>query len=146
MDSIPSPSPSVEIQIIDGKICLRCKGKTLLGDVNKLFVCFQSLLTTPSNVLPLHLKQTFPPIQIWIFTEGDGIEFRLPFKIFSTHHLTYIKWFWTKAMFPMFAMSFVTWIDVTFSILDWLTLPLRHTAAGFLKNLITLSVLSFLWL
>ena len=40
----------------------------------------------PSNVLPLHLKQTFPPI-IWIFTEGegDGIESRLPFKIFSTY-------------------------------------------------------------
>ena len=39
----------------------------------------------PSNVLPLHLKQTLPPI-IWIFTkgEGDGIESRLPFKIFST--------------------------------------------------------------
>ena len=56
----------------------------MLGDVNKLFV-FKSLLTTPSNVLPLHLKQTFPPI-IWIFTEdeGDGIKSRLPFKIFST--------------------------------------------------------------
>ena len=27
--------------------------------------------------------QTFLPI-IWFFTEGDGIEFRLPFKIFST--------------------------------------------------------------
>jgi hypothetical protein len=39
----------------------------------------------PSNVLPLRLKQTFLPI-IQIFTEGegDGIEFRLPFKIFST--------------------------------------------------------------
>ena len=35
----------------------------------------------PSNVLPLHLKQTFPHI-IWIFTEGegDGIESRLTFK------------------------------------------------------------------
>ena len=44
-------------------------------------VCWQK----PSNVLPLHL----PPI-IWIFTEGegDGIESRLPFKIFST--------LWTK--------------------------------------------------
>ena len=52
---IPSPSPSVKIQIIVG------------------------------NVLPLHLKQTFPPI-IWIFTEGegDGIEYRLSFKFFST--------------------------------------------------------------
>ena len=56
----------------------------MLGDVNKLFV-FKSLLTMPSNVLPLHLKQTFPPM-IWIFTEGegDGIKSRLPFKIFST--------------------------------------------------------------
>ena len=33
--------------------------------------------------MPLHLKQTFPPILL-IFTEGDGIKSRLPFKIFST--------------------------------------------------------------
>ena len=84
LDSIQSPSPSVKIQIMGEKVCLRCKGKTLLGVVYKLFV-FKSLLTTPSNVLPLLLNQTFPPI-IWIFTEseGDGIETRLPFKIFST--------------------------------------------------------------
>ena len=25
------PSPSVKIQIMGGKVCLRCKGKTLLG-------------------------------------------------------------------------------------------------------------------
>ena len=61
LDLIPSPSPSVKIQIMGGKVCLRCKSKTLLGDVNKLFV-FKSLLTTPRNVLPLHLKQTFPLI------------------------------------------------------------------------------------
>jgi hypothetical protein len=56
----------------------------LLGDVNKLFV-FKGLLTTPSNVLPLHLKHTFPLV-ISIFTEGkgDGIQSRLPFKIFVT--------------------------------------------------------------
>ena len=55
----------------------------MLGDVNKLFV----------------LKQTFPPI-IWIFIEGegDGIESRLPFKIFSTlllgmyNFVTIISW------------------------------------------------------
>ena len=35
LDSIPSPSPSVKIQIRGGKVCLRCKGKTLLGVVNK---------------------------------------------------------------------------------------------------------------
>ena len=58
---IPSPSPSVKIKIMGGKICLRSKGKTLLGDVNKLFV-FKSLLTTSGKVLPLHLKQTFTPI------------------------------------------------------------------------------------
>ena len=41
-------------------------------------------MTMASDVLPLHLKQTVPPI-IWIFTvgEGDGIESRLTFKIFS---------------------------------------------------------------
>ena len=55
-----------------------------MGDVNNLFV-FKCLLTMPSNVLPLHLKQTFSPI-IWMFTEGesDGIQSRLPFKTFST--------------------------------------------------------------
>ena len=44
----------------------------MLGDVNKYFV-FKSLLTMPSNVLLLHLKQTFPPI-IWIFTECQGVD------------------------------------------------------------------------
>ena len=41
------------------------------------------LLTIPSNVLPLHLKQTFLPT-ILIFTENEGIETTLPFKRFST--------------------------------------------------------------
>ena len=42
----------------------------------------------PSNVLLLHMKQTFPSI-IWIFTEGEGdvIKSRLPFKIFSALHI-----------------------------------------------------------
>ena len=31
LDLIPSPSPSVKIQIMDGKVSLRCKGKTLLA-------------------------------------------------------------------------------------------------------------------
>ena len=51
LDSIPSPLPSVEIQIMGGKVGLRCKGKTLLGVVNKLFFT-KNLLTTPSNVWP----------------------------------------------------------------------------------------------
>ena len=61
LDSIPSPSPSVKIQIMGGKVCSRCKGKTLLGVVNKLLKT-KSLLTSPSNVLPYYLKETFQPI------------------------------------------------------------------------------------
>ena len=53
LDSIPSPSHSVKIQIIGGKVCLRCKGKTL-GVVNKILNT-KSLFTMPSNVLLLRL-------------------------------------------------------------------------------------------
>ena len=42
LDVIPSPSPSVKIQIVGEKVCLRCKNKTLLGVVN--------------NVLPYYFK------------------------------------------------------------------------------------------
>ena len=35
LDLIQSPSLSVKIQIIGGKACLRCNGKTLLGIINK---------------------------------------------------------------------------------------------------------------
>ena len=101
LNSIPSPSPSVKIQIMCGKVCLRCKGKTLLGIVNKLFI-FKSLLTTPSNVLPSHLKQTFQPI-IWIFNEGEGDAngFRLPFKIFSTLTGNSISFHFSGLKFPI---------------------------------------------
>ena len=34
LDSISSPSPSWRIQIMGGKVCLRCKSKTLLGIAN----------------------------------------------------------------------------------------------------------------
>ena len=50
LDLIPSPSLSVKIQIIGGKVCLRCKGKPLLGVVNKLCVL------KVSNILPYYLK------------------------------------------------------------------------------------------
>ena len=76
-DSIPSPSPSVKIQIIGGKVYLRVIRQNIAGWCQQNFV-FKSFLTTPSIVLPLHFKQTFPPI-IWIFTEGDGVKTRLPF-------------------------------------------------------------------
>ena len=54
LDSIPPPSPSVKIQIMSSNTCLRCKGKTLLGVVNKLLKT-KNLLTSPSNVLPYYL-------------------------------------------------------------------------------------------
>ena len=62
-----------------GKICMRHKDKTLLGIVNKLFL-FKSLLTTPSNVLPLHLSYS----NVGNTMEGYKIKSALPFKIFST--------------------------------------------------------------
>jgi hypothetical protein len=46
LDSIPPPSPSEKIQIMGGKDCLRCQGKTLLGIANKLLKT-KSLLKTP---------------------------------------------------------------------------------------------------
>ena len=53
--SIPSPSPSVKIQIMGVKVYLRCKGKTLLDIANKLLKT-KSLLTSARNVLPYYLK------------------------------------------------------------------------------------------
>ena len=44
------PSPSDKIQIMGGKVCLRCKGKTLLGVVNKLLKT-KHLWTSPSNAM-----------------------------------------------------------------------------------------------
>jgi hypothetical protein len=55
LDLIPTPSPLVKIQIMGGKVCLRCKGKKLLGVVNKLLKT-KSLLTSPTNVLPYYVK------------------------------------------------------------------------------------------
>ena len=68
-------------------------GKIVEG-LDGLVMSTNFLLTMPSNILPLHLKQTFPPI-IWIFIEGegDGIESRLPFKFFSTLRKILQNWF-----------------------------------------------------
>ena len=60
---IPSPSPWVKIQIMGGKVCLRLKGKTLLGVVTKLLKtitqqCFALLpqVNFPANNLNFPLK------------------------------------------------------------------------------------------
>ena len=55
LDSIPSPTNAVKIQIMVGKVCLRCTSKILLGVVKKLLKR-KSFLTSPSNVSPYYLK------------------------------------------------------------------------------------------
>ena len=61
LDSISSPSRSVKIQIMGGKVCLRHTGKTLLGIVaNRLFV-FKSLLTISRFNIGFAFTP-FPPI------------------------------------------------------------------------------------
>ena len=78
LDSIPSPSPLVKIQILAGKVCLKCKGKTLLGIAKKLSKT-KSLLTSPSNVLSVLLRQVNFP--------ANGLNF----------HWSW--WFYIKAIF-----------------------------------------------
>ena len=65
LDLIPSPSPSMKIQIMSGIVCLKSEGKTLLGVVNKLLKtkslsitqqCFALLpqMNFPADNLNLH--------------------------------------------------------------------------------------------
>jgi len=49
LDLIPSP------QVMSRNVCSRCKGKPLLGIVNKRLKA-KCLLTSPSNVLSYYLK------------------------------------------------------------------------------------------
>ena len=60
LDLIPSPSTSVKIQIMCGKVCLRRKGKTLLGNLYSKF-CWQHpamfyLYTFPAHNLNFHWR------------------------------------------------------------------------------------------
>ena len=56
-DSLNSfSSHSLKIQIMDGRVCLRCEGKTLHGVVNKLLT-IKSFLTSSSNILPYYLSR-----------------------------------------------------------------------------------------
>ena len=54
LGSIPSPLPSVKIQIMGRKVYLRCGGKFLLGVVNNLLKT--KTVTSTSNVLPYSAK------------------------------------------------------------------------------------------
>ena len=61
LDLYPSPSPSVKIQIMGGTICSRCKGKTLLGIVNKLLKT-KRFVDITQQCFALLAQVTFPPI------------------------------------------------------------------------------------
>ena len=78
-----------------GKICLRCKGKTLVGVAKKLLKT-KSLLTTPSNVL--RYISSKPSHHILNLTEGDGIESGLSSEIFFTliHGRAFMMHPWDK--------------------------------------------------
>ena len=111
LDSIPSPSPSVKIQNIGGKVYFRQ---------------FKSLLTTPSNVLTLHLKQIFLLI-IWIFTKVmDGIQaiflniFYLLYHVWiSSSHLS-TKWQYQIGWMYWFEFWIqILWICVFFLFAVW---------------------------
>ena len=67
LDLIPSPSPSMKIQIMGGKVCFRCKGKTLLDVVNKLL--FSKACWHHPAMFCLITSSKLPTI-----IEGDGIE------------------------------------------------------------------------
>ena len=61
MDLIPSPSPSVKIQIMG----LKFKGKTLMGTVNKFFA-LKVYWHHPAKFWPIISSKLFLPI-IWIY-------------------------------------------------------------------------------
>ena len=69
MDLIPLPSPSVKIQVMEGKVCLRCEGKTLLDghcqqtfeykkfiDINQQCFALFPQVNFPTNNLNFHLS------------------------------------------------------------------------------------------
>ena len=79
LDSIPSPSPSMTIQIMDRKVGLRWDVKAKDCWAYKK-VCWQQPATFGKKIKCSRLL------------EGDGMESRLPFKIFSTlKHILKLK-------------------------------------------------------
>ena len=124
MDLIQSHSPSVKIQIMGGKVCSRCKGKTLLGQQvfqNNKFVditqqCFALLLQVnfPANNLNFH----------WRWRWWDRIQ-----AVFI--NLFYLKWFtfnWWLNLMPSFRRR---WRKLPLPLLFLITLDHRNTIQVF---------------
>ena len=79
LDLIPSPSLSVKIQIMGGKVSLRFKGKTLLGVVNKL----------------LKTKSWHQPVMFCLITSSKlsekSFEFSLKVKVMGSNPCYLLK-------------------------------------------------------
>ena len=88
------PSPSVKIQIMGGKVCLRCKGKYWRAYSHQNFenIKFVDINQQCFALLP----QVNFPAKIWIFTEGDGIKSRL--SSFTKSLLLYFPWLLASAI------------------------------------------------
>ena len=81
------------------------------GDVNKLFV-FQSLLTTPSNILPLHLKQTFPTIVSHFPTHNLNFHWRWRWwdQFQTTFYNFFLKEAWIQSHHLHLQWKFKLWV------------------------------------
>ena len=64
LDLIPSTSPSVKIQIMGWKVCLRGKGKTLLGKLLHSKVCWHN----PE----MFCFYIFPPLKVTVIRSNPG--------------------------------------------------------------------------
>ena len=68
-----------------GNVCLRCKGKTLSGVVNKLLHDKKKFVDINYIAMFALLPEVYFPANNFNFTEGegDGIKYRLTSSIFS---------------------------------------------------------------
>ena len=90
LDSIPSPSPSVKIQIMGEKVCFRCKGKTTNFWKQKVWWHHPAMLCLITSI-------KFPTI-IWRWRWWDQIQsiflnlFYFISSVFSFYHLFVFSW------------------------------------------------------
>ena len=92
---IPSPSTLVKIQTMGGKVCLRCKGKTLLGVVDKLL---KTILTITACKLHQILKKTRWIQEMLTRQQSNNLEAA---SLQSIYHFSFICQTFEKVQFVM---------------------------------------------
>ena len=100
LDLIPSPSPPVKIQIIGGKVCVRCEGKTLLGIVNKLLKT-KCLSTSPLQCFALLPEINFPTNNLnfhWRWRWCDPIKMIFLNLFYFSRSWTLLELLWLNKM------------------------------------------------